>query len=99
MDEVSDAALGTVRHQLVKTPGEDDYRQRCYREANSLFSRYSNLSAVMVSEFALVGMTHELLRNPDAAFPLAEGVIAEGRSSSIVTEASPCNQMPLTRSN
>jgi hypothetical protein len=77
MDEVVDAAQGSMRHQLVRTSGEEEYRQRCSREANGLFSRYANLSAVMVSEFTLSGMTHEVLRNPGAAYSLPDGVIPE----------------------
>jgi len=78
MDEVSEAALGAIQTVMVRPAGEEEYRQHCYREANGLFSRYPNLSAVVVSEFGWAGMTHKVLRNPGASRPLPEGLIPEG---------------------
>jgi hypothetical protein len=78
MDEVREAALGTSKTVLVRPAGEEEYRQHCYREANGLFSRYPNLSAVLLSEFGYVGMTHQVLRNPRATYPLPEVLIPEG---------------------
>jgi len=77
LDEVREAALGTIQTVLVRSGGEEEYRQHCYREANGLFSRYPNLSAVVVSEFGRAGMTHKVLRNPRATCPLPEGLIPD----------------------
>jgi hypothetical protein len=71
LQEVQTAALGTEQCRLVQAQ-EGPPRQENYRDNNGLFAKYPTLSAVTMATLQGPTVTHMVLHNPSAVFPLGK---------------------------
>lgn len=75
--ELVDAVLGVERCRLVENR-EGRPCEEVYRANEGLFARYPTLSAVTLGDLQKHRVTHTVLHNPSATFPLGEDDIPSG---------------------
>jgi hypothetical protein len=71
LDDLQSAVLGEQRCRLWRSP-QGVYRQEYYRDNDGLFAKYPTLSAVTLGEWKSRELTHVMLHNPLATYPLDE---------------------------
>ena len=71
LDDLQSAALGEERCRLWRGP-QGECRPEYYRDKGGLFARYPALSAVTFGELKRDQLTHAVLHNPYANYPLDE---------------------------
>jgi hypothetical protein len=84
LDELQKAVLGELRCRWTQGPQGRPLEEH-YRDNDGLFSKYPSLSAVTLGEVRGHEVTHAVLHNPSATYPLGKDAFPAAGSASEAT--------------